>query len=1002
VRGFHPAASALPLAAVLVALAAPLALSATGPSLRVPPPRPAAAPASSPAAATIGTRSISRVELDQRSAQALAEYRAHSGTEIPAEIRPTVKRQMLERLIQRELLALEARRQAIAATDEEAEAVVRKDPFFTEGGVFNEAKYLAVKNGNTAQFQNALEQARIGIASRRLTERVIGPGSLDERAIRAKAMRGLERASFEYLALRRSDVHGAVEEPREEEILAYYRSHAAEFRRPDRAVMSVLAVQQELGDAALRTPESLNAWEAGLRRRADSLIKVIQSGARLEEVAQTFGGLKTNVVALPGNFPPFWRGDERQSASVFEQRPGTVLPAIVPSNPGWLIVRVDQVERAHPARLIEASREIRARLRQDRREHTQERELRALYATRLDSLRGTAYRVRYATIDTAAMNAGAPTAADIDRFYRGHLADYSTFNSQTGSVDSQPLAEVRDNVRVRWVRERRLEMARALAERIADLWGRGKRDPALEGADRGVVVRDAGPVPLGVPIDSGVVAALVADSLAARGGALGIGSARTAGGTVVFHVLARVPDFTPTFDQARSSLTAWLAARQTRLDEEGARAMYQRDPAQFAAGKTLYWSNLLVEIPNFMTMSMTHREVEDYLHRHLDQFSAPEEMHASHILVVPADASPEADTHARARADSLLERLRQGENFAKLARQTSEDEATRDQGGDLGSFGRGVMLREFERAAFSLRPGEMSGLVKTEAGYHIIRCHDYLPTYVQPLTLMYSNVSAGLAMEKADLTASQRADSLFRVIRTSAQARAAAAKLHLEILPLSRSTVEGSGGNVELEAFVRKLETLAPGQLYPGIYRQKGTGYMLSWLDSITAPRAPSWETARATAIDRYRRGAATRTIEAKRAELDSMMSAGWSFDSLATLWGGLEQAVDANLSTKLPFLGPRDLDTLVFGTRAPARLKLGEASDWIVFPGGLVRMRVLERAEANATQVAARVESEHRLAEARLLAGYFEQLKKRFPVRILDPEMRAVELPPIPEESSP
>lgn len=1001
-RELIPAARALPLAALLAALAAPLVLSATGPALRPPPPRPAPPPAASPAAATVGTRSISRAELDQRFAQALADYRAHSGSEIPAELLPTVKRQVLERLIQRELLALEARRQNVAASDEEAEAVVRTDPFFTEGGVFNEAKYLAVKNGNPAQFQNALEQARVGISSRRLTERVIGPGRLDESAIRAKATRGLERASFEYLALRRTEIRGDVEEPREEEVLAYYRAHAAEFRRPERAVLTVLAVRQELDDATLRSPEGLHAWEAGLRVRADSLLEAIKGGARLDEVAKPFGGLKTNVVALPGNFPEFWRGDERLSASVFEQQPGTVLPAIVPSNPGWLIVRVDQVERAHTARLIEASREIRARLRQDRRDHAVERDLRALYATRLDSLRGTAYRVRYATIDTAAMNAGEPTAADLDRFYRGHLADYSSFNSQTGGVESQPLPEVRDNVRARWLRERRFELARGLAERIEELWSRGKRDAALEGVGRGVVVRDAGPVPLGAPIDSGLVAALVADSLAARGGALGVGSARYPGGTLVFNVLARVPDFTPTFDQARASLTGWLAARQARLDEEGARAMFERDPAQFTAGRTLNWSSLLVRIPKFLTMTMTHREVEEYMRRHLDQFSAPEEMHASHILIVPADGSPEADAHARARADSLLERLRHGENFARLARQTSDDEATRDQGGDLGSFGRGVMLREFERTAFSLRPGEMSGVVKTESGYHIIRCHEYLPTYVPPLAQIYSNVSLGLATEKAEIVASQRAESLLRVVRTPAQARTAAAKLNIEIVHFSRSTAQGAGGNVELEALLHKLESLAPGQLYPGVYRQKNIGYSLSWLDSVTAPSPPSWETARGAAIGRYRRGTAVRMTEAKRAELDSMMSAGWSFDSLATLWGGLEHAWDANLSTKLPLLGSRDLDTLVFGTRVPARLKLGDVSEWIVYPGGLVRLRVLERAQPNPAQVAARIESEQRLAEARVLAEYFDQLKKRFPVQILEPEMRAVEPPPVPKESSP
>ena len=988
------------IAVILGLLATPVVLSAARPAA-APAGRPATASASARAAATVGARSVSQAELDQRTAQALADYRSRAGSEVPAELRPAVKRQMLERLIQRELLALEAGRLGLTATDAEAEAVVRKDPFFVEGGVFNEAKYLAVKNGNPVQFRNALEQAKLGIVSRKLTERVAAPGQADESAIRARALRGLEQASFDYLALRRLDFSGTIAEPREQEILDYYRAHQSEFRRPDRAVASILWVQQELGGAVVRTPDGLRAWEQGVRQRADSLLKAVQGGTSLEDVAKVFGGLKSHVVLLPGNFPSNWHGDDALNHVVFQQRPGTVLPSLVPSNPGWLIARVDEIERAHPARLVEVAREIRGRLRQERRDHTQERELRALYPMRLDSLRGTAYRVRYAALDTATTTPGIPTAADLDRFYRAHLADYSSFNNQTGAVESQPFAEVRDNVRMRWLSDRRNEMVRAQAERLVELWSRGQRDPKSELLGGQAVVRDVGPVPIGVPVDSGAAAAMVTDSLSARAGALGVGSAVYPSGIVVFDIYARVPNFTPTFEQARPSLIAWLASRQERLDEQGARALFDRDPTAFAVGRMLHWTSLLVEIPDFMTMTMTHREVEEYQRRHLERYSAPEAVHASHILVSPADASPEADARARARADSLLERVRKGENFARLARENSDDPATSDQGGDLGDFGRGAMLPEFERAAFALRPGEVSGLVKTEVGYHIIRCHDYLPSFVQPLGLSYSNVSSDLAMEKADSSAARRADSLFRFVRTPAQGRAAARKGFL-LQPFARAIGEGTGGDLGLEAYLRKLETLKPGELYPGIYYEKGSGYMLSWVDSVTAPLAPSWDAARPAALDRYRRGASARAVEAKRAELDSMSAAGWSFDSLATLWGGLEHAADANPATQLPFLGGRDLDTLVFGTRVPARLKVGQASDWVVFPGGLVRLRVVERGEPNPAQLAARIENERRREEARRLESFFAGLKQRFPVRILDANMRNVDLPPIPEESSP
>ena len=357
---------ALLIAPLLAALAAPAAI-------------PAARPASKPPAAatdnvaTVGGIGISGTELDQRTTQALAEYQSHSSADVPAELKPVVKRQILERLIQHQLLTLEAKRLGMTATDAEAEDVLRRDPFFNEGGTFNEAKFQAVKGGNSAQYRAALEQARTAVSIRKLTDQALARAGVDDRAMRAKAMRELQRASFDYLALRRNDFSEPGAEPRELEVLDYYRTHAADLKRPDRAELSILWVQQELSDSTTASSQRLAAWEADQRRRADSVLAAARAGTRLEDIGRQFGGLKTRVVALPGNFPSYWRGDARQSQAVFAAAPGTILPAIVPSNPGWLVVRVDAVERAHPARLSEAAREIRAILRQQRIAHREER-----------------------------------------------------------------------------------------------------------------------------------------------------------------------------------------------------------------------------------------------------------------------------------------------------------------------------------------------------------------------------------------------------------------------------------------------------------------------------------------------------------------------------------------------------------------------------------------------------------------------------------------------------
>jgi hypothetical protein len=85
-------------------------------------------------------------------------------------------------------------------------------------------------------------------------------------------------------------------------------------------------------------------------------------------------------------------------------------------------------------------------------------------------------------------------------------------------------------------------------------------------------------------------------------------------------------------------------------------------------------------------------------------------------------AHPELDPkESKAKAEKLLTQLRAGGDFNALAKEFSIDTSNKDQGGDLGWFGRGMMVKPFEEAAFALKPGELSGIVETQFGYHIIK-----------------------------------------------------------------------------------------------------------------------------------------------------------------------------------------------------------------------------------------------------------------------------------------
>ena len=96
-----------------------------------------------------------------------------------------------------------------------------------------------------------------------------------------------------------------------------------------------------------------------------------------------------------------------------------------------------------------------------------------------------------------------------------------------------------------------------------------------------------------------------------------------------------------------------------------------------------------------------------------------------HILIKSApDATPEVKAAAQAKAQDLLNQIKNGADFAELAKQYSEDEASQGQGGELPFFSKGQNVVEFETAAFSLNPGEISDLVETQYGFHIIKAED--------------------------------------------------------------------------------------------------------------------------------------------------------------------------------------------------------------------------------------------------------------------------------------
>ena len=121
---------------------------------------------------------------------------------------------------------------------------------------------------------------------------------------------------------------------------------------------------------------------------------------------------------------------------------------------------------------------------------------------------------------------------------------------------------------------------------------------------------------------------------------------------------------------------------------------------------------------------------------------------ASHILIGTAEsASKEEREQAKAKAEALLARIKKGEDFAEIAKKESTC-PSKEKGGDLGVFGQGDMVPPFEKAAFGLKPGEVSGVVSTVFGYHIIKLTEALPPSVQPFDEVKAKIVEYLKREK--------------------------------------------------------------------------------------------------------------------------------------------------------------------------------------------------------------------------------------------------------------
>lgn len=222
---------------------------------------------------------------------------------------------------------------------------------------------------------------------------------------------------------------------------------------------------------------------------------------------------------------------------------------------------------------------------------------------------------------------------------------------------------------------------------------------------------------------------------------------------------------------------------QIKLSDEQFDTYYAEHQDQFRVAEQRALSFVQLDRNQYRNeVVVDEAEVQRYYERHLSQFAIQEQVAAAHILIMVSPEADEATVSARAAlATSVLEKAQSGD-FKKLAQQYSDDKATAANGGAIGFFARGTMDPTFEEAAFALQAGELSTVVKSRFGYHIIKGQGRIEAGFKALADVEAEVKEALITEESERLAYEDAMDAYNVNRKTGSLATIAEGLNLTVV----------------------------------------------------------------------------------------------------------------------------------------------------------------------------------------------------------------------------
>jgi peptidyl-prolyl cis-trans isomerase D len=357
------------------------------------------------------------------------------------------------------------------------------------------------------------------------------------------------------------------------------------------------------------------------------------------------------------------------------------------------------------------------------------------------------------------------------------------------------------------------------------------------------------------------------------------------------------------------------------VTDADARAYYDAHKDQFDNPEQWKLNYLLVDALRLRrAMTVPDAQIEEYYKSHQSEFAKSEQVRARHILIKPKTDDDAGWHEAQTRVREIAARAQQpNADFAALAREYSDDTGSKSSGGDLGWFGKGRMVKEFEDAVFALKEGQVSGPVKSQFGYHIIKLEGRQPSGIRPLEEVKSQIRDKLAEGLADAEGSRRATALREKIdaaklTTEEQWRGLADDVVTSnVTPwfAKGDIIPGLGRDPDLIA-----EATGAKEGFIGGPRRTSRGWVIYRVAQIRPAGTVPFEEAKDEARDAAKRAKA---IEIVRADLEAKrgMLLTADFEKVApTIGGSYQKLTEHRRGAAMPGVGAADpLEDPLFAT---------------------------------------------------------------------------------------